>query len=302
MMEKQRTNVSIVIPNFNGEDLLRKNLPKVLAASQNPKNAVAEIIVVDDCSQDDSVKLLKKDFPSVRVIRHRVNRGFSAAVNTGVRSARSALVCLLNTDVLPSKDFLVKVLKHFGDQKVFAVSLSEEGYSWAKGFFQEGFVEHEPGPRTKRAHFTFWVSGGSGVFRRSYWLKLKGMDEELFSPFYWEDVDLSYRAAKRGWKLLWEPDSLVKHKHQGTIGKWPKKKRQRIEERNQLIFIWKNITSPNLFKKHLTGLAKRLIRHPGYGLIVFLALLKIRKIIQARKKEKKESKVSDEAIFAQFLR
>jgi GT2 family glycosyltransferase len=126
------------------------------------------------------------------------------------------------------------------------------------------------------------------------------MDEKLFSPFYWEDVDLSYRALKRGFRLLWEPKAKVIHHHESTIGKISRKYRQRIQERNQLIFIWKNLTSPILFRKHVLGVFRRVSLHPGYLIIVLMALRKIKGVVKVRKREKKESKVSDEAIFARF--
>jgi len=293
-------DVSIVIPNYNGEKLLAKNLPKVFLAKENAKNRIKEIVIVDDASSDQSVKLIKEKFPEVKMIKHRLNRGFSAAVNTGARAAKGEFLALINSDVIPSEDFLVSVLPHFKKENVFAVSLHEKDYGWAKGAFKEGFIVHEPGKESRKTHDTFWVSGGSGVFRRNYWMKLGGMDERLLSPFYWEDIDLCYRAAKRGWRLLWEPRSKVIHKHELTIGKLPRKKVQRIHERNHLIFVWKNLTSPNLFKKHLVGLISRVSKHPGYLRIVLMALGRIRGVLKARKKEKKESKVSDEAIFARY--
>lgn len=292
--------VSIIIPNHNGEKLLERNLPHVLNAQKNKENNIIEIIVVDDASPDGSVNLLKKKFPEVKVIKHKINRGFSSSVNTGARTSTGDLLVLLNTDVIPEKDFLASVLPLFKDDGVFAISFSEKGYSWAKGKFENGFVEHGLGTKTKKVHDTFWVSGGSGIFRRDYWMTLGGMDEKLFSPFYWEDLDLGYRALKRGYKLLWDPDSRVLHKHESTIGLLPKRYVERIRERNQLIFIWKNITSPILIRKHIIGLLKRVIRHPGYIKIVIMALFKIRQTLKARKKEKKACKVSDEAIFARF--
>lgn len=292
---------SVIIPYYKTPHLLKKNMPSVLRAKQNSKNRIKEIIFVDDGSKDECAQIIKKDFPEVRLFTHKVNRGFSATVNTGARSSSSDLLVLLNTDVLPDKDFLASILPHFDKEDVFAVSLHEKGYGWAKGKFEDGFVGFEKGEESRKASETFWVSGGSGVFRRSLWMKLGGFDEELFSPFYWEDLDLSYRAAKRGFSLIWEPDSEILHKHESTVNQLPDKKYvQRIKERNQLIFIWKNITSPNLFRKHVAGLVKRVIRHPGYLRILFLALLKLRLISKARRKEKKESKVSDEAIFARF--
>ncbi len=292
--------VSIVIPNFNGEELLKKNLPLVLKAKANPLNEITEIIIVDDGSIDGSVSLIKSNFPEVKLIKHRLNRGFSASVNTGARTAKGDLIALLNNDVIPSENFLVAVFSHFKDDKVFGVSLHEKGYAWARGIFKDGYIEIAPGEETNQAHLSFWVSGGSGVFRRSYWMKLGGMDEKLLSPFYWEDIDLCYRAAKRGWFNLWEPDANVVHKHESTISKFSKKYVERIREKNQLLVLWKNLTSPNLSRRHVVGLLKRLLAHPGYLRIILMALFRIRTVFKARSKEKREGKVSDEAIFAKF--
>ncbi len=209
--------ISIVIPNWNGRELLEKNLPEVIKACENKKNRIREIIVVDDASTDRGVELIKEKFPKVRLIKHRINRGFSATVNTGARSSKGDLIALLNTDVSPRKDFLEKITPHFKNKSVFGVSLHEEDYGWARGYFKEGFIVHEPGPESKKAHPTFWVSGGSGVFRRSIWMKLKGLDEKLLSPFYWEDLDISYRALKRGYQLWWEPKARVVHEHEAIM-------------------------------------------------------------------------------------
>ena len=269
--------VSIVIPCFNTAELLRKNLPRVLEASQNPNNNILEIIVVDDASPDSSPEVVKKEFPQIRLIRHRVNRGFSAAVNTGVRMAKGELVCLLNSDVVPEKD-----------------------YSWARGDFRTGYLSHSMGKESIDAHISLWASGGSAVFKRDYWMNLGGMDEKLFPPFYWEDIDLSYRAYKRGLSILWEPNAGVEHKHESTISQLSRGYTQRMRERNELLFVWKNITSTHLFRKHIGALFARIFRHPGYIRIVLLALMKIGNVLRARRKEVKEAKVSDETIFARF--
>lgn len=299
-MKKSKLKVSVIIPNYNGEMLLRENLPSVINASKNAKNNIIEIIVVDDASTDNSVEVLKSEFPEVRVVKHKENRRFSASVNTGARSSKGDLICLLNSDVRPFEGFLVPVLSHFTDNLLFGVSLAEKGYSWAKGLFRNGFVLHQPGKPTRVSRPTFWVNGGSGVFRREMWMKLKGMDESLYPPFYWEDIDLSYRAQKRGWVVLWEPESKVVHKHESTNKIFGEKFRSRIQERNQLLFIWKNITSRALFRKHLLSLFKRTLKHPGYLKILLSAALKLRRVRKLRKVERKESIVSDESIFVRF--
>jgi len=298
--EKRELKVSIVIPNYNGENLLLENLPYVIKAKDNSRNRVLEIIVVDDASTDQSVKIIKKKFPEIKLIKHTKNRGFSSSVNTGVRTSKGELIVLLNTDVVPKEDFLESALRHFENPGVFAVSLHEKGYGPARGVFKDGFIQHESMPESKKLENTFWVNGGSGIFRRDVFLRLGGMDEKLLNPFYWEDVDLSYRALKSGYRILWEPKARVLHQHELTIQKIPLKYRQRIQERNHLLFIWKDLTSKRLLKKHSVGVIKRVFRHPGYLRIVLMALFRIRGVIRARKRLKKIFKVSDEAIFAGF--
>lgn len=295
--------VSVIIPNWNGKFLLEKNLQFVINALKNKRNNIREIIIVDDGSKDDSVSYLRKNFgKDVKLVVHKINRGFASAVNTGARTAKGELLCLLNTDVIPSEDFLEKTVKNFEDEKVFGVSLNEGTYGPSKGKFVNGFIVHEGLKEVNEKHHSFWVSGGSGVFRRSIWMELKGLDESLFAPFYWEDVDLSYRAIKRGYRILWEPDAKVEHKHESVINpnNFARYYLNLIKERNQLLFIWKNLTSKNLFKKHIRGLIGRTLRHPGYIKVVLAALGKIIVVIKLRKREIKESVISDEAIFAMF--
>jgi GT2 family glycosyltransferase len=294
---KNDYRVSIVIPSYNTRDLVLKNIPKVIEAWKNQSNKIIEIIVVDDASPDDSAKVIKENFSEVRLIRHKKNRGFSSAVNTGVRMAKGNLVALLNTDVIPSHDFLVATFPLFDNKKVFAVSLHEEGYSWAKSDFSNGYLMHGQGEFVNSTHASFWASGGSAVFRREYWVKLGGMDEKIFSPLYWEDIDLSYRAVKRGLQVLWEPKATVVHKHESTVSQLSKTYVQRIRERNELLFIWKNITSSRLIRRHLVAVFTRFVRHPGYLRIILMASFKLPAILKARRKEVREAKLSDETIF-----
>jgi GT2 family glycosyltransferase len=296
-LTKENLKVSLVITNYNGQSLLRANLPFVINAKKYTPNKIEEIIVVDDASTDKSVNLLKKEFPSIKLVKHKKNKGFAAATNTGVSKARNDLVALLNNDVVPDKDFLVKAIPHFVSENVFAVSFHEKGYGWAIGYYKDGFILHSPGKEDDKTHKTFWVNGGSGIFRKTYWEKLGGMDEALLSPFYWEDIDISYRAAKRGWKLLWEPKSVVKHKHESTIGRiFSTKYINRVRERNQLLFIWKNVTSRRLMLRHLSGLIKRLITHPKYLIIILSAIPRLGIVLQKRAVELKEAILSDEEV------
>lgn len=298
---KKKFTVSVVMPNINGKTILEKNLPKLFEAVDNPKNNIIEVIVVDDGSWDDSVEFIQKNYKNrIKLIKHTKNRGFSAAVNTGARATKGDLLLLINTDVIPERDFLEALIPHFENPKVFAVSTHETGYGGAKGSFVDGYIGLSMNKEAKKTYPSFYVSGGSGLFRKSIWQELSGMDERLLSPFYWEDIDLCFRAAKRGYINLWEPNGKVVHQHESTISKFPKKYVARVKERNQLLMLWKNIHSKSMISKHIAAMFKRAFAHPGYFIIIFMALLRLGICLKQRKKEIKECKVSDEAIFANY--
>ena len=288
--------VSIVIPNWNGEKKLKQNLPQVLKV-----RGVDEIIVVDDGSDDGSVNLIKSEFPNINLIKKDKNSGFSSTVNRGVKNCKGDLVFLLNNDAVPSHDCVEKVLKYFKNSKVFSVGFNTGG-SWAWAKFHDGFFWHgQSGEKPNEAHQTLWVSGGSGIFRKSIWEELKGLDE-LFDPFYEEDVDLGYRATKRGYINLWDPSAKVEHyKQKGVIEEnFSKEYITKIAQRNQLIFIWKNITNPDLIRQHIIALVRKIIFHPKYWSVFIQALGVFVTIVQKRKDEKLQAKLTDQEILNAF--
>ncbi len=255
-------SLSVIIPNWNGRELLEKNLPSVLAAV-----GATEVIVVDDASTDDSVYFLKEKYPKVRVIEKKINEGFASTVNVGVTAATSDIVVLLNTDVRPEKGFLTPLVKHFEDPDVFAVGCLDQSHEHGKvelrgrgeAAWKKGFFIHKRGDTDKNT--TAWVNGGSGAFRKSYWKNLGGMDT-LFNPFYWEDIDLSYRALKAGYSLIFEPKSVVDHFHEeGKIKSvYAPSHVKSIAYRNQFIFIWKNATDIDILITHIFWLPIRLFQ------------------------------------------
>lgn len=245
-------NVSIVIPNWNGKELLQKHLPAVLRAAGR-----SEVIVVDDASTDDSARLLQHTFPRVKVIQKDRHEGFASTVNVGASRAAGEVVVLLNSDCEPEKDFIQKLLVHFDDPNVFAVACMDKSIEGGRvtlrgrgiAKWRRGYFIHERGEVDTTT--TAWVSGGSGAFRKSVWQKLGGMDE-LFDPFYWEDIDLSYRALKAGYRLVFEPKSVVKHFHEegNIVRTYSRSFVQTIAYRNQFQFIWKNVSDVNIVISH----------------------------------------------------
>lgn len=258
----KKCGISIVIPNWNGVHLLQKHLQNTIDVSCG-----CEIIVSDDCSTDGSVDYLKKNFPRVIVVSSKSRQGFAGNVNTGVARSTGDIVILLNTDVEPEKEFLSPLIKHFQDKDVFAVGCMEKSWENGKSILRgrgvahwyRGFYVHSRGEVNKSD--TAWVSGGSGAFRRSMWDQLGGMDT-IYNPFYWEDIDLSYRAHKAGWKTLFESKSIVNHYHEeGKIkSDFSPVDVKRIVYRNQFIFIWKNVTDGKILLSHVFWIPIRLLQ------------------------------------------
>ena len=241
---------TVVIPNWNGRDLLAKYLPSVIAALAD--NSQNEIIVVDNGSEDGSAAFLREHFPIVRVLALESNLGFGGGSNEGFRAARNDIVVLLNSDMRVQPDFLAPLLKGFTDEKVFAVSCQiffsdpanvREETGLTQGWWENGAlrVRHRIDPAVTKAFPCFYGGGGSCAFDRRKFLELGGFDE-LFRPFYLEDTDLGYQAWKRGWKVLYQPASVVYHEHRGTIGKkFPAAQIDVVLKKNFILFCWKNI-------------------------------------------------------------
>ncbi len=283
--------VSVVIPNWQGAKLLKKNLPHVVALG------ASEVIVVENGSTDGSLELLKTYFPKVKVIVNQTNEGFAKGVNRGVKEAKGDIIILLNTDVIPEKGLLKYVLPHFKDNNLFAVTFNEGVWSWARGYFNKGLIEHSSGEKTKQVHDSFWASGGSAAFDKKKWDTLGGFNL-MYEPFYWEDVDLSYQAQKRGWRVLWDPQARVEHKHEVTVQKHSLgQKKELVSQRNQILFFWANITSPTMWVAHIMWMPVRLLSL-GYWKPFLWALTKLPQVLKSRTKGKE--KLSDETILERF--
>ena len=288
--------ISVIITNWNGLVLLQQNLETIIKNSPEAE----EIIVADDASEDESlvfIKKLQKKYPRLKLISHQENLGFGANSNLAVKQSIGELIVLLNNDIRPQPKYITNSLKHFSDPNLFGVGFAESGHeNWARFFWSEGYLQHEPGvTHIDQVHISGWVSGGSSIIRKSLFQKLGGFDP-IYKPFYSEDLDLGYRAWKSGYTLLWEPNSVVEHRHETTISTFPKHLLDYVKERNRLLNTWRNITDPNLLIQNKLALVGRVITGPNYL-----------KIIRAAKKQIKNSpppivfpKLTDQEILSKF--
>lgn len=241
---------SLVIPNWNGKDLLERFVPSWRAAIAGHPGS--EIIVVDNGSEDGSAEWLRVHYPDVKVLALPRNLGFGGGSNAGFRAAVNDIVVLLNSDMRVEPDFLAPLLAGFTDETVFAVSCQiflgdktkrREETGLTQAWWEDGRlrVTHREDPAVDRLFPCFYGGGGSCAFDRRKFFELGGLDE-LLAPFYLEDTDLGFMAWKRGWKVLYQPASIVHHEHRGTIGKrFNNDYIQSVLQKNFLLFTWKNI-------------------------------------------------------------
>jgi GT2 family glycosyltransferase len=268
---------SLVIPNWNGRDLLERFVPSWLAAISGHPGS--EVLVVDNGSTDGSADWLRANYPQVRVLALDRNLGFGGGSNAGFRAAKNDIVVLLNSDMRVESDFLAPLLAGFTDEKVFAVScqifLSDptkrrEETGLTDGWWKDGAlrVTHREDPKVDCLFPCFYGGGGSTAFDRRKFLALGGFDE-LLAPFYLEDTDIGFMGWKRGWKILYQPASVVYHEHRGTIGKkFSPAYIQSVLQKNYILYAWKNIHSWNRLASHFVFSAAR-----GRGVLRALAQL-----------------------------
>ena len=247
---------SLVIPNWNGKDLLIRFLPTWLEAIRHHPGS--EVLIVDNGSTDGSAEWIRANHPEVHLLALPENLGFGGGSNAGFRAAKNDIVVLLNSDMRVEPDFLQPLLDGFGsdsgiaDPTIFAVSCQiflgdkskrREETGLTQGWWADGRlrVSHREDEDVDRLFPCFYGGGGSCAFHRNKFLSLGGFDD-LLAPFYLEDTDIGYLAWKRGWKVYYQPTSIVHHEHRGTIGK--KFTRDFIDsvlQKNFLVFCWKNI-------------------------------------------------------------
>jgi len=293
-------NWAFVIPNYNGGRLLEKCLDGL----------PGHVCVVDDASTDNSLKILGNALGHVRVIARKANGGFSAAVNDGIHATESDLVVLLNTDVEVQPGFLDSVLPLFDDPDVFAVSpriivpgLGNLDEGAKTGFWRHGMFYTDQRQGLSGVTPILYTSGCAAVYRRSMLLELGGFDE-VYSPFYWEDCDLGYRAWKRGWKSLYQPAGVVNHQHAASISKMNARYVSRVRARNGLLFVWRNIDDPRLISRHKRWLPLVLSRRAAAGDLSFIngwkdAYAHRKQAVQARLRDSRRRVMSDGEILAQ---
>ena len=310
-------SISVVIPNYNGKSLLADVLPSVvIALSTLPSSS--EIIVVDDNSTDDSIAFIKANFPKIIVLKNEINLGFSRTMNKGIYAASMDLVLILNNDVKLLPGYFEDQLRFFEKPNTFGVNATV--LNWDSEILQGGgklisrhlfkikanqnyYVTDLPADKNAQ-YLSMFLGGTNALVDRKKLLLLQGYND-LFSPFYVEDVELSLRALRMGWKMYYAPTSECMHQVSTTINKYNKKKKIKyLTLRNKYYLHFIHLSGLTLFGWYLQTfleIAMRLITLNGTHLKAFLTFMKTKKEAKIEKLKFQQlmalNKVPNEGLF-----
>jgi len=252
-------SIAVVILNWNGAKYLNQFLPSVLANSQE-----ADIIVIDNCSKDDSISLMNNKFPEVKVIELDRNYGFAEGYNRGLANLNYEFFVLLNSDVEVPENWLAPQIKYLqsdpelvacaplilshAEQDCFEYAgaaggyLDKDGFAFCAGRIFYAFEKNSGQYNSNRE--VFWASGAALTIKASAWKEVNGFDDTFFA--HMEEIDLCWRLKNRGYKIGICGESKIYHIGGGTLDRQSSFKTY-LNFRNNLFLILKNYRASALF-------------------------------------------------------
>ena len=247
--------VSIIILNWNGSKLLRKYLPSVVKYTDGD---IADVIVADNGSTDESLQILREEFPTVRVIAFDQNHGFAKGYNLAISHIDTPYCLLLNDDVRVTEHWLEPMLEYMeAHPEVGAMQpklLSDRcqqsfEYAGACGGFLDRFgypfcrgrifdtTENDRGQYDDVARI-MWATGACLMMRTDVYSKAGGLDELFFA--HMEEIDLCWRVRNLGYDIVCLPQSRVYHYGGGSLAMGNPRK-TKLNFRNSLLMLYKNL-------------------------------------------------------------
>ena len=252
--------VAVVILNWNGCGMLRRFLPGVVCHTEADGGVVW---LADNGSTDDSVEMVSREFPSVRLIRLEENFGFAEGYNRALAQLEAEYIVLLNSDVevtehwlRPLVDYMdahpevaacqPKLLSHrhrncFEYAGASGGFIDRYGYPFCRGRVM-GVVEEDRGQYDKVVP-VFWASGAALFIRRKDYWEAGGLDGQFFA--HMEEIDLCWRLRARGRGLVCISQSVVYHVGAATL-KRENPHKTFLNFRNNLLMLYKNLPQEEL--------------------------------------------------------
>ena len=247
--------VAVVILNYNGRKFLEEFLPNVVA---NCNPALAEIVVADNASIDDSVAFMKERFSEIRLIENGCNGGFATGYNMALRQVEAQYYVLLNSDIEVTPHWIEPVIEMMdADPSIAACQpkilsyyhkeqfeyagasggfIDKYGYPFCRGrLFQNLETDEHQYDEPKEV---FWATGACMFVRADLYHQIGGLDDSFFA--HMEEIDLCWRLKNVGYKVYCCPQSWVYHIGGGTLPKNSPRKTY-LNFRNNLSLLVKNL-------------------------------------------------------------
>lgn len=258
----QTKKITIVILNWNGEKLFNTFLPSIIKHSSK---SGAEIIVADNASTDQSVKLLNEKFPEIKIIQLNSNLGFAEGYNRALDQIEADYFVIVNSDIKVTENWIEPCIEKFEADKTVAaiqpkiLSYNEPDYfeyAGAAGGFIDKFgypfcrgrvlnrVEKDLGQYNISGSI-FWASGACMFVRAEAFKNVHGFDGDFWA--HMEEIDLCWRLKSKGFKIIYEPQSVVYHLGGGTLS-YGSPRKIYLNFRNNLFMLFKNLPKPQ-FKR-----------------------------------------------------
>ncbi len=261
------TKVGVLILNWNGQQFLEKFLPSLIEYTPND---IAEIIVADNGSSDNSLAWITKQYPQLRTIELHKNHGFAGGYNLAIEKCSHEYILLLNSDIEVSPGWLEPLINamevpgigavmpkilsfqhktHFEYAGASGGFLDKYAYPFCRGrIFDE--LESDMGQYDNSVEI-HWTTGACMLVQRETFNQLGGFDTDFFA--HMEEIDLCWRIRQSGLKLLVIPKSKVYHVGGGTLSNESPHKLY-LNFRNDLFLLYKNLPKGQLFSTVLTRL------------------------------------------------
>jgi GT2 family glycosyltransferase len=253
-------HIAVVVLNYNGRDLLRHYLPSIVQYSQE-----ADVWVIDNASTDDSVEMLKAEFPAVKLVVNKSNTGYAGGYNEGLRQISSDVYVLINSDVEVTIDWLKPIAKAFqNDPQLGAAQPSilndkkrdHYEYAGAAGGFIDRFgypfcrgrifdTLESIRPEYKSAIDCFWASGACMFVRAEVFHEMEGFYAGYFA--HMEEIDLCWRMQSAGYAVRCIGESTVYHLGGGTLD-YQNARKVYLNFRNNLIMLGRNLPARDRFR------------------------------------------------------
>jgi len=249
---KRKDILTLIIVTWNSSDCIRGCLASLI---RELKSIRSRIIVIDNCSSDDTALKIKSSFPDVIIIENQENKGFGAANNQGLEQALSKYVLFLNPDTVLSFGSVKSMLTFLEDHpRVGIVGPEQKGkdgkiiFNFSRytirGLLEYGVEKFAPNSNLcfalRKPYKVRFLNGGCWMVRRKALISIGGYDDQLF--LYGEEPDVCLRIRKAGWDIYFLRNVWITHLREKSM--------RRIGYRKYLHAAW---SFSKVIVKHATG-------------------------------------------------